>query len=383
MALPWFSGLFAGRPHRVDAVLAGAFCAVSLLQVLLDPIGSLPASVLVAIGSTLPLAWRRRRPVAAALAGSAIWLIPTGDGFLYLGYVVAVLLFFSVGTQVASLRVTVAVAATGAVTATVATLLGPEAPGAVFGSILAVAAPAAVGRLVGHQRAQAARLQDLTERLRRERAGAERAAVAEERSRIARELHDVVGHEVSVIALQADAAAAALETAPALARAPVAAIRESAGEALAEMRRVLGALREDEVGAGLRPQPGFADLPALADRARAAGTPVELAVGGAPRPAPPSVELAAYRLAQEALTNARKHAPGAPVRLEVAWEDGVVALRVADAGPGPPRDAGTGYGLVGMRERVRLLGGELHTGPAPGGGFEVAATLPVNAPEPG
>jgi signal transduction histidine kinase len=125
---------------------------------------------------------------------------------------------------------------------------------------------------VGHQRAQAARLQDLTERLRRERAGAERAAVAEERSRIARELHDVVGHEVSVIALQADAAAAALEAAPALARAPVAAIRESAGEALAEMRRVLGALREDEVGAGLRPQPGFADLPELADRARAAGT---------------------------------------------------------------------------------------------------------------
>ncbi|MDQ3092707.1 MAG: hypothetical protein M3R46_13835, partial [Actinomycetota bacterium] len=193
MALPWFSGLLAGRPHRVDGVLAAAFCAVSLLQVLLDPIGSLPASVLVAIGSTLPLAWRRRRPVAAALAGSAVWLIPTGDGFLYLGYVIAVLLFFSVGAQVASLRVTVTVAATGAALGAVATLLGPEAPGAVFGSILAVAAPVAIGRLVGHQRAQAARLEDLTERLRRERAGAERAAVAEERSRIARELHDVVG----------------------------------------------------------------------------------------------------------------------------------------------------------------------------------------------
>ena len=351
-------------------------------RLLLDPIGSLPASVLVAIGSTLPLAWRRRRPVAAALAGSAVWLIPTGDGFLYLGYVIAVLLFFSVGTQVASLRVTVAVAATGAVIATVATLLGPEAPGAVFGSILAVVAPAAVGRLVGHQRAQAARLEDLTERLRRERAGAQRAAVAEERARIARELHDVVGHDVSVIALQADAAAAALETAPALARAPIAAIRESAGEALMEMRRVLGALREDEGGAGLRPQPGFADLPALAEQARAAGTPVELTVGGAPRPVPPSVELAGYRLAQEALTNARKHAPGAPVRLEVVWDNGSVALRVADAGPGPARDAVTGYGLIGMRERVRLLGGELHTGPGPGGGFEVAATLPVGGPEP-
>ena len=374
-----FRGVLAGHPHRVDAVLAAGFCAVSLVQVLLDPIASRPVAVLVAVGSTLPLAWRRRRPVAAALAGSAIWLIPT-DGFLYLGYVIAVLLFFSVGAHVASLRVVVAVAAAGAVIGAVATLRGPEPPPAAFGSVLAVAAPAAIGRLVGHERAQAARLEDLTERLRRERAGAERAAVAEERSRIARELHDVVGHEVSVIALQADAAAAALETAPALARAPVSAIRESAGEALAEMRRVLGALREDEDEAGLRPQPGLADLPALAERARATGTPVELTVGGTPRPAPPSVELAAYRLAQEALTNARKHAPGAPVRLEVLWDNGSVALRVADAGPGPARAPVTGYGLVGMRERVRLVGGEMHTGPAPGGGFEVAATLPVDAP---
>lgn len=382
MRLARLRGALAGHPHRVDVVLAAAFCAVSLVQVLLNPIASRPVSVLVAVGSTLPLAWRRRRPVGAALAGSAVWLIPTGDGFLYLGYVIAVLLFFSVGANVPSLRVTIGVTTVGAIFGVVATLRGPEPPPAALGSILAVAAPAAVGRLVGHQRAQAERLEDLAERLRRERAGAERAAVAEERSRIARELHDVVGHEVSVIALQADAAAAALETAPALARAPVSAIRESAGEALAEMRRVLGALREDEDEAGPRPQPGLADLPALAERARAAGTPVELVVDGAPRHAPPSVELAAYRLAQEALTNARKHAPGAPVRIEVIWDNGSVALRVADAGPGTARAPVTGYGLVGMRERVRLVGGELHTGPAPGGGFEVAATLPVDATVP-
>ncbi len=335
----------AERPSRVDAALAAAFCGVSLLQVLLDPIASRPVSVLVAVGSTLPLAWRRRRPALAALAGSAVWLIPT-TGFLYLGYVVAVLLFFALGSQVGDLRTVVAVSATAATIGVVVNLLGPEPPGAAFAPPLAVAGPAAAGRLVAHQRAQAVRLQTLADELRREQARATRAAAAEERSRIARELHDIVGHDVSVIALQAEAAAASLDSSPDLARDPIAAIRESATNAMGEIRRVLGVLREDgDVERG--PQPGFAQLPALVEAARAAGTSVELTVSGSARAAPASVELAAYRLAQEALTNARKHAPGAPVRLEVVWDEQAVALRVTDTGPGPGPGAGAATGSSG------------------------------------
>lgn len=376
---------FAGDPLRADAALAAGFCAVSLLQVLIEPIAARPVAVAVALGASLPLAWRRRRPVAAALAGSAIWLIPTPEGFLFLGYVMAMVLFYSVGAYDRRLSAVVATTAAGAVIAVVATILGPEAPPAVFSSLLVVVAPAVAGRVSARHREQAARLEELADSLRRERARAERTAVAEERARIGRELHDVVGHDVSVIALQADAATAALVLAPDRARAPLAAIRESASEALGEMRRVLGALHEQDDGAGLRPQPGIGDLPSLADRARVAGTPVEMSVSGTARAVPPSVELAAYRVAQEALTNARKHAPGAPVRMEVAWAPGTVSLRVSDAGPGPataraPGSSG-GYGLVGMRERVRLAGGTLSTGRAPGGGFEVTATLPLE-PEP-
>ncbi|WP_083501919.1 sensor histidine kinase [Sphaerimonospora mesophila] len=364
-------------PQGIDAILAALFCGASLAQVVVAPIASLPVSVLVAVGSTVPLAWRRRHPVIAALAGSLIWLVPT-HGFLFLGYVIAVLLYYSVGTQVAALGATVATAVTGSVTGAVATLLGPEPFGAVFGAVLAVAAPTAIGRLVAHQRAQTTRMKELAEDLRRERAGAERVAVAEERARIARELHDVIGHDVSVIALQADAAEAAIEKAPQLAKAPIAAIRESAGEALSEMRRVLGALRQDGDEHGPHPQPGVQDLTRLVDRARASGMQVDMVVSGTPRPTPSSVQLAAYRLGQEALTNARKHAPGAPVLLEVLWGKETLRLRVTDSGPGPVPQAHTGYGLIGIRERTRLLGGDLRTGQAPGGGFELMAELPLD-----
>jgi signal transduction histidine kinase len=237
------------------------------------------------------------------------------------------------------------------------------------------------GRLVARQRAQSARLAALAAQLRREQARAAETAVAEERARIARELHDIVGHDVSVIALQADAAAASLQSAPERAHAPIAAIRASATDALAEMRRVLGALRADG-DAELGPQPGVDDLPALVARSRAAGTPVELVVTGTPHPVGQMVELALFRLAQEALTNAHKHAPGAPVRLTLAWRDRAVELRVTDEGPGPSANGSGGHGLLGMHERVRLLGGELSTGPATGGGFEVAATLPLTTAAP-
>nr|WP_239521895.1 histidine kinase [Geodermatophilus sabuli] len=258
------------------------------------------------------------------------------------------------------------------------TLLGPEAPPTAIGSALVVAGPAAAGRLVAHQRAQTERLRTLTAELVHERAAAERAAAAEERTRIARELHDVIGHEVTVIALQADAAAAALAKAPERAAAPVAAIRSAAAETLAEMRRVVGLLRgpADDGTEDLRPQPGLADLAALADAARAAGTPVELCFRPPAGHPPQSLQVTVYRVVQEAITNAQRHAPGSSVRIRVAADGDVLCIEVSSSGGrrgGPP---GGGHGLVGMRERVRLHGGRLVAEPT-ADGFAVSARLPL------
>ena len=216
-----------------------------------------------------------------------------------------------------------------------------------------------------------------------ERAAAERAAVAEERSRIARELHDVIGHEVTVIALQADAAAAALAKAPERAAAPIEAIRRSpprrwprcAGSSAccAPPRRRTCA-----------PSPGSPTSPALVEQSRAAGARVDLTLRPPARPTHASVELAAYRLVQEALTNARRHAPGAPVDVRVVGDDTEVVVEVVNRRDGAiptPRPESSGFGLVGMRERVRLLGGRLDAGPD--GRRRLRADRPAPARPPG
>jgi signal transduction histidine kinase len=370
------------QPPRDDAVLAAVFLVLSLVQVAVAPIAGPVTSVVIAVGSTLPLAWRRTYPAAAALAGTAVWAIPTSDGFLLLGYVIAGLLFYSLGAWEPRLWRTVVVSVVGIAVGVVMTLLGPEHPTAAIGAVLVVVGPVAAGRLVAHQRAQTARLRELTGLLVRERAVAERAALAEERARIARELHDVIGHEVTVIALQADAAAAALAKAPERAAAPIDAIRRSATEALAEMRRVVGMLRVAEEE-DLRPQPGLVDVPALVEQSRAAGAEVALTLRPPGRPTHASVELAAYRLVQEALTNARRHSPGAPVDVRVVGDDAEVVVEVVNRRDGAipaPRSESSGFGLVGMRERVRLLGGRLDAGPTDGGGFALTARLPLELP---
>lgn len=366
-----------------DAALAAGFLAVALAQVAVEPIASPALSVVVALGSCLPLAWRRTAPATAALAGTAVWVIPT-EGFLVLGFVMAGILYYSVGAHVPSLWRALLVTGTGIVVGVSVTLLGPQDPPVAIGAALAVGGPALAGRMMAHQRAQTALLRDLTARLVRERATAERAAVAEERTRIARELHDAIGHEVTVIALQADAAAAALAKAPERAATPVEAIRRSAAEALAEMRRVVGMLRAAEEEC-LRPQPSLADVAALVEQSRAAGTRVRLTLRPPARSVHASVELAAYRLVQEALTNARRHAPGAPVEVRVVGDDAEVRVEVLNSPTGaippprPPAD-GSGFGLVGMRERVRMLGGRLHAGPTDDGGFALTARLPLELP---
>jgi signal transduction histidine kinase len=366
-------------PPWSDVVLAGGFFAVSLAQVLVEPIAGPVTSLVVAVGSTAPLAWRRVAPTAAAFVGTAIWLVPTPRGFLFLGFAMAVVLFFSVGAHTRDLRRVLLVTGFGIAVGVVSVLNGPQEPPVAIGAALAVAAPATAGRLVAHSRAQNARLRELTAELVRERAAAERTAITEERARIARELHDVIGHEVSVIALQADAAAAALRSMPERAAAPVATIRAAAGTALTEMRRVVGLLREDTGGGDRQPQPGLADLPGLVASAEAAGTPVEIRLQPPERPLDPGLQLTVYRLVQEALTNARRHAPGSTVRVCVDGTPGELRVEVVSTGGRVGRMTGGGHGLIGMRERVRMHGGALATGPTDGG-FAVRARLPLVPP---
>jgi signal transduction histidine kinase len=252
----------------------------------------------------------------------------------------------------------------------------PNLNGPAGATIIFTAVAVAVDSVGSRLRAQRA-LATQTERTEAERA---QRAVLEERARIARELHDVVAHHMSLIAVRAETAPYRLADLPESARAEFGALSEVAREALAEMRRLLGVLRHDQPAA-LAPQPQLADLPALVDAARRAGVSVELSAPPAVGRVPPGVGVCAYRIVQESLSNASQHAPGAAVTVSVGQEAGAVLLRVAN-GPGgaagPPGDEhGPGHGLTGMRERVALLGGSLSAGPAADGGFVVSAVLPV------
>ncbi len=361
---------------RGDLVLAVALAIVALTQAAVAPIAAVPLAVLIALLTTLPVAVRRTHPSAAALVTTAAGLIPS-HGYVYVGYVVSFIVFYSVAVFVPQGRRVAAVVAAGVVLAVLGSAIHGAVFGDYFGALSAVVAPAVVGRFVRYQREQSRRLQDLTRQLEHERELNVARALADERARIARELHDVVAHTISVVAIQADAAEAALDADPARARAPLQTIRRSAAEALTEMRRLLAVLRADEPPGELAPSPGLDRLPALIDRARAAGVDVALEVTGAARPIPASLDLSAYRIVQEALTNVGKHAGCAPARIALDWGQDALAIEIRNAGASPePADRnGAGHGLIGMRERVRMLGGEFNAGPA-GGGFVVSALLP-------
>jgi signal transduction histidine kinase len=245
------------------------------------------------------------------------------------------------------------------------------------------------------------------QRLEKDREAAARLATERERARIARELHDVVTHSVSVMVVQAGAARTVLDATPDRAREAMKAVESTGRAALSELRHAMGLLTmtddqpgpddgNDQAGSGagepagseaadLAPQPGLADLPALAERMRATGMALELTVTGTPTaPLPPGVDLTAYRVVQESLTNVVKHASGAAVRVTVEHRPGAVVLEVADTGgtTTAPARLGNGRGLLGLRERLTLYGGTLHTGPRATGGFRVHAELPVDPVDP-
>ena len=361
---------------RGDLVLAVALAIVALTQAAVAPIAAVPLAVLIALLTTVPVAVRRTHPVVAALVTTAAGLIPS-NGYVYVGYVVSFIVFYSVAAYVPQWRRVAAVVAAGVVMAVLGSAIHGAVFGDYFGALSAVLAPAVVGRFVRYQREQSRRLQELTRQLEHERELNVARALADERARIARELHDVVAHTISVVAIQADAAEAALDADPARARGPLQTIRRSAAEALTEMRRLLAVLRADEPPGELAPAPSLERLPALIDRARAAGVDVALEVTGAARPIPASLDLSAYRIVQEALTNVGKHAAGAPARIVLDWGQDALAIEIRNPGASPEQADrnGAGHGLIGMRERVRMLGGEFNAGPA-GGGFVVSALLP-------
>jgi signal transduction histidine kinase len=212
----------------------------------------------------------------------------------------------------------------------------------------------------------------------RERDEKARAAVGAERTRIARELHDVVAHAIGVIVLQARGARHSLKTEPEDARAAIDTIESTAAAALVEMRRLLGVLRANDEEVVLAPQPGLSQVETLASKVREAGLPVEVSIAGLPRELPAGVDLSAYRIVQEALTNALKHAGPARASVHIRYGDEQIEVEVTDDGRGATNGAGSDrHGLIGMQERVALYGGELETGSRDGGGFVVRARLPL------
>ncbi|MET7389760.1 sensor histidine kinase [Streptomyces sp. NPDC005385] len=265
--------------------------------------------------------------------------------------------------------------------------------GALSGVLIAIfqTVPFALAWVLGDsirtRRAYLAQLEERAARLEKEREAQAKVAVAAERARIARELHDVVAHNVSVMVVQADGAAYVMDTAPDQAKKALETISGTGRQALAEMRRLLGVLRtgEHQEGGEYVPQPDVEQLDDLIEQCRVSGLPVDFKVEGTPRPLPSGVELTAYRIVQEALTNTRKHGgpnAGASVRL-VYFDDGL-GLLVEDDGKGAPHELyeeggadGQGHGLIGMRERIGMVGGTLDAGPRPGGGFRISALLPL------
>jgi signal transduction histidine kinase len=228
-------------------------------------------------------------------------------------------------------------------------------------------------------------LEDRATRLESERDALDRAAVAEERSRIAREMHDVVAHRVGVIVAQADGARYAFDAHPDQARAALDVIADNARSALSELRQLLGVLRANGSAAATAPQPGLPDIDTLIAEMRAAGLPVRLTTSGTAAGIEPAVGLALYRVVQESLTNTLKHAgPGTPVEVSVDHLPGQVHVTVADEGPDAIDDAHeSGHGLIGMRERVSMLGGTFAAGRARPHGWRVDITVPVTAKVPG
>jgi signal transduction histidine kinase len=370
---------FRDHPFFSDAVLAFGLTALVLFDVLTSGdylSDSKWVYVPVALLMTMPLAWRRRAPVGVAVvvmgafATQSLIVNPTPDVEL----IPALIAVYSVAAHGEG-WVAFAGGASGLVGGVIWLGIGDFLlPVVIFGGAWFA------GRLVRKRQLFAQVFAERARLLERERDANARVAAAEERVRIARELHDAVGHSVSVLVVQAGAERLALGEERPATRDALLAIERTGREALAEMSRLLGILRKEGEGLTLAPRPSLDQVDALVDTVRDAGVSVDLCVQGEPAPLPPGVDVAAYRILQEALTNVVKHAGRARVRIVLSYGGGAVEVEVTDDGEGLDNaDGAPGYGLAGMRERVELHGGTLEAGRLNGGGFTVKARLPFNA----
>lgn len=329
---------------------------------------------------TLSLVGRRRAPLvvlAVAIATSVVANFAAALDAATTPAVALVVAVYSVGAHAKGLRAAIGV--TGVAALIAVNVASQFSLGDLLFIAMILGGAWLGGRAMRYRRERERVLERLTIDLEREREEKARAAVAEERVRIARELHDVVAHAISVIVLQARGGRRSLTTDPAETREALDTIEATGSEALAEMRRLLGMLRREDGDIALAPQPSLRYLDALAAQVHEAGLPVELSVEGEPIELPPGVDLSAYRIVQEALTNALKHAGPATARVVVRYGKDDVELEIADTGLGPGAGDGEGHGLVGMRERVSLYGGKIEAGPRDGGGFAVKARLPFRS----
>ncbi|GGK86365.1 two-component sensor histidine kinase [Sphaerisporangium melleum] len=329
----------------------------------------------------LPLLWRRRHPVPAFAAVALISFVQWVTGVQPIPANVTVLVALYAVASACALRwsVTAGAIAELGIVLLMARYGGLSLYSLASGSVF-VAATWIAGIYASTRRRYLEGLEERAERAERERDQQVRIAAAAERARIARELHDVVAHNVSVMIVQADGAAYAIDGDPEQARRAMRTISGTGRQALAEMRRLVGVLRKDDAGEEeYAPQPGVADLDDLLAHFRQSGLPVEYAVTGVRRDLPEGVQLAIYRIVQEALTNTLKHGgPKARAGVEMDYGPHEIHLRVSDDGRGAaaPRSI-DGHGLIGMRERVAMYDGSVQASPSPGGGFQVTVRLPL------
>lgn len=378
------------RLVRDHADLAFAlFCTVSL-QVEIWLMADVPHRLLVSafgVVATLALALRCRYPLAAFLVcwaalSALIRLAPGFDDQSAMVVVVIVIVLYSFGANARGLQGWAAAVVIPVVIGAFVTDDGdPFHWGDIVFGALIIGGPWLAGVMMRLRRERERSLTLRTVELERDRDERARAAVAEERARIARELHDVVAHAISVVVVQARGGRKVLDSDPAAARTALDAIERTGEQALAEMRRLLGMLRDDDDDERSRaPQPSLERLESLAEEMRASGLPVELAVEGVPNGIPPGIDVSGYRIVQEALTNVLRHAGPAVARVGVRFSSDAVEIDVVDDGRGGPNAPGAGNGLVGMRERVAVVGGEIEAGPVPEGGFAVHVRLPYEEP---
>jgi signal transduction histidine kinase len=367
------------HPRRLDAGVAVLLAALVIEEILNSDVTG-PPELLVpaALVMTLPLAWRRTAPlgstgvVMAAFATQS--LLDNSSQEVQTLLIALLLAAYSVGAH-AERRAAIA----GLLLSWAAVLIGEPGDFIVMGPVFAGTWMA--GRLVRAREQDAGRLRDLTTALERERVEEARIAAAEERARIARELHDVVAHAMSTIVLEAGAERVNLPGNQSSTRDTLRSIERTGREALVEMRRLVGVLRTETDEPALAPQPSLGHLDELVERVRRAGLPVTVQTVGEPMELAPGLDISAYRIVQEALTNVLKHAGDARASVVVSYSARSVEIEVSDDGRGGTPNGG-GHGLTGLRERVNLFGGDLEARSREGGGFVVRARLPAEQAAP-